>query len=459
MALAIAFGVQAQSRDTLETEVTADGDVILLKWSKKHAWDADLQTAPPILLAEYRAANGTVGVDCLRAGPAAAPQPAVRGGFQRGVGTCGVQGVARGKADDRTVSYRLPEILTTAPTGPVCLYFQLPNQRILPLRLSNQRGDSTSRFRHEDWDRELTRRTSARDLQQTVAALQRNVAVLTANVDQLRADNTRKNWTSTASCAAIPPPVFQAAGADEHPLAAPAEREAIARQVCVMQVSNADKLLEARNYKDLQRLTVGLVLPPGELQEMLDSLEGSGERLPPLFQTRKAELAQYLRDWQRLAPQVPGYRAALQARRLRRPHFGEYDSMISLQSLAEGIGKRIAEGAVSGGVNASDLLGFVGGSLEAYNRCRADGIAQMETAYTTETQLKQQEPILLKRAHDQLIQACTNGIATLDREQAKLVAEQARAAQAEQTLRDATATPFGPIARRSKDLNSVACAP
>ncbi len=459
MALAVGLGVEAQSRETLETEVTADGDVILLKWTKKHTWDAELQAAAPVLLAEYRGPNGAVGADCLRAGAAAPPVSAVRGGFQRGLASaCGAVGVVPGKPDDRVVRYRLPELLTSAPAGPVCLYFQLPNQRILPLRLSNQRGDRTSRFRHEDWEREVARQTSARDAQGSIATLERNVAVLTANVERLRANNAQRRWASTAACAAIPPPAIEAVGANERPLAAPAERDAVARQVCVMQVSYADKLLEDNKIKDMDRLTTRLLLPPGELQEMLDSLEASGQQLTPLFRQRKTEVAAYLRDWQRWAPQVRAYRASLQAQG-KRPHFGEYDSELKLQSLTAAVGDRIAKGTRSGGVEAADLLGFVGGSVEAYNRCLADGHAQMETAYRSDTQLRQQEPVLLKRAHDQLIQACVNGVTTLSQEQAKLVEEQGRVAQAEQALRAATATPFGPIPRRNKELNAVACAP
>ena len=457
-ALTVGLGIQAQSRETLETEVSADGDVIFLKWSNKHPWDAELQAAAPALVAEYRAPNGTVGTDCLRG---AAPTAAVRGGAQRGVAAagCGVQGLVRGKATDRMVAYRLPEELTATPTGQVCLYFQLPNQRILPLRLSNPRGDSTSRFRHEDWDREATRRSAARDMQQTLATLQRNESVRAANVEQLRASNVKQGWTSATACAAIPPPAFKSVGEEEQPLAAPAERDAVARQVCVMQVSNADKLLQENKIKDLERLTRRRLLPPGELQEMLDSLQASGEKLPPLFQQRKIELAGYLRDWQRWAPEVQRYRATLQAQGKRRPHFGEYDSTIVLQSSTADVGDRIAKDVASGGVNAADLLGFVGGSLEAYGRCLADGEAQMDTAYTSVTKLRAQEPILLKRAHDQLIQACQKGVATLDQEQARLAAEQAAVAQAEKTLREATATPFGPIPRRNKELNAVACAP
>src|SRR5688572_27710309 len=241
MALAVGLGVQAQSRETLETEVSADGDVIFLKWSQKHPWDADLQAAAPALLAEYRAPNGSVGTDCLQG---AAPAGPGRGGALRGapMAGCGVQGMVRGKPTDRMVAYRLPEELTTTPTGQVCLYFQLRNQRILPLRLSNQRGDSTSRFRHEDWDREAARRSAARDMQQTLATLQRNESVRAANVEQLSASNAKQGWTSAAACAAIPPPTFKPVGEEEQPLAAPAERDAVARQVCVMQVWNADKL-------------------------------------------------------------------------------------------------------------------------------------------------------------------------------------------------------------------------
>lgn len=458
MAMALGLAIEAQSRETLETEVRVDGDVVSLKWSKKHTWDAELQAAAPTLLAEYRSGQGTVGTDCLRDG---ATQPAApQGRFQRTAApACGVQGSVRGKPGDRLVTYRLPEELTSAPLGPVCLYFQLPNQRILPLRRSNQRGDSTSRFRHEDWEREAARRTSARDIQQSLAALQRNVSVLSSNVEQLRADNTRRGWTSTAACAAVPPPTLQSAGVAEQPLASAAERDAVARQVCVMQVVNADKELEEDKVQGFARLTSGYLLPPAELKEMLDSLEQSGTRLPPLFQQRKAEVAAFLRDWQQLAPQVPAYRTALQAQRKRRPHFGEYGSKVSLQSLTVEVGGRIAKGAASGGVNAADLLGFVGGSVEAYGRCMADGKAQMDTAYTTETQLQQQEPVLLKRAHEQLIQACRNGVANLAQEQAKLAAEEARVAQAQQTIQNATSTPFGPVPRRGKDVNDVSCAP
>src|SRR5262245_4632646 len=90
--IAAGFSIHAQDRDTLETEVTAEGDVVLLKWSKKHPWDAQLLASAPMLLGEYRTPNGTViGTDCLRGSAPAAPG---RGGAVRGVSpsVCGIQG-------------------------------------------------------------------------------------------------------------------------------------------------------------------------------------------------------------------------------------------------------------------------------------------------------------------------------------------------------------------------------
>ena len=53
VALSLTAGADAQSRDTLETKLTADGATILLEWSKKHPWHQELQSRGAALIAEY----------------------------------------------------------------------------------------------------------------------------------------------------------------------------------------------------------------------------------------------------------------------------------------------------------------------------------------------------------------------------------------------------------------------
>ncbi len=58
--VSIALG---QSRETLETKLTGLRGGIILEWSKKHPWDAQLAATPPYLLVEYQTSDGRVAID------------------------------------------------------------------------------------------------------------------------------------------------------------------------------------------------------------------------------------------------------------------------------------------------------------------------------------------------------------------------------------------------------------
>ena len=71
--------VVAQNRETLETDVSVNGNEVTLKWSKKHPWDAELIARGASLYAEYRTAR-SAGVECLQQPGNASPQfPGRRG--------------------------------------------------------------------------------------------------------------------------------------------------------------------------------------------------------------------------------------------------------------------------------------------------------------------------------------------------------------------------------------------
>ena len=107
--LASALAAAAQDRDTLWTRATAEGRVISLSWDRAHPWDAILTSGGAQLFARYVVEGGKEVTEPLG-------NATVRPG------------------DTRTVRFPLPDTLRANPTGPVCLLFQLPDRRVLPIR-------------------------------------------------------------------------------------------------------------------------------------------------------------------------------------------------------------------------------------------------------------------------------------------------------------------------------------
>ncbi|HVQ12458.1 MAG TPA: hypothetical protein VMS40_02665 [Vicinamibacterales bacterium] len=448
--------VAAQSRETLETKVTVDGDTILLDWSKKHPWDTELLASGAFLLAEYRTQGGTVVLDCLDG--ADDPRQSYNATSRRAPAARPCQGVHSTPSrdrDDRTLRFHLPDQLTASPAGPVCLYIRLQNQRLLPIRRSNQRGDDTAHFRHERWEKEAAKRAQSVQLRARIQSARADVSVRAENVQKLEASNAARGWQSASACQAIQAPAMNT-GRSERPLAQAAQHNDVAQMVCVMRVANAGRALAELPFE--RRVAIRIVQPPATLDRVLSMLRALPNADESVFTSRQSQVGEFHRQWDRWSTTVETYKAETQRAGYALPHFGTFEATITMQSLSGAQGASLAKDLSDGKEpDATDIAGVVGGTLDAYFRCISDGKAQLETAFTNANELLTRTPLLQARAREQLVQACQEGISKLDGERAKHEALKSDLARDEQAFEALGA--FAPIPRQSKVVNDVACAP
>ena len=435
--------VAAQSRETLETKVTGVRSSIVLEWSKNHPWDAQLAAAPPYLIAEYRTAGaeGRLAVDCF------IDPNDVRTQRPGGVPCLGIQG--EGTPGTRTWRFRLPEQTSRAPSGPVCLAIRLPNQRVLPIRRTDQSRGETSRFRYEGWETAAVARAAARTKDARAKSLRDSVDYLARRLREVEATNQANGWTSEAACQGVAAPDFLETGGVRRPVAPDSLSDRLARLVCLLKVKNAPNVKPEYQY--------AVVQPPATLDRLLGLLPA------PLrtrfLETRASQAEQYRRDWSEQGPLVEPYRQALLANNFTAPHFGRFDDFVLLQSLAADsaeadIFRPIARGEAP---DPQRLAGYIGANLEAFGVCRSDGLNQMATAREAAIGFRSRTVALRERARQQVVEACQAGIGTL----ARLAEEHRTLAARLATLEGAstTGTEISSLPERSQQLNSIACTP
>jgi hypothetical protein len=430
----------AQSRDTLDTKVTANGNLILLDWDKKHLWDAELLARGASLVAEYRTkTHGTVAELLSNA-------------------------TSTGH-EDRTLRFRLPETMKGQPLGPVCLYIKLTSQKILPIRRSDGKGNDTARFRDESWEiptvkrtEEAIRRAEAESAKVALDAKDRDIA---AQTDIL----ARKNWGSMESCQAIPTPQLHST---ERPFDVldPAQQEDAARRVCISRVVwDRDYIVETRkkakteedaDAKEIHYAARLVNFSPEYYGLLLKKWQDGAAGTDSNLKSREAEFNQFKRDWQRWQEKASGY---------AKPVFGAYQDELDLQTESFAANERVMlmllnlEKKKPGPPNVSveEIAGYVGGSMEAYSRCVVDGQKQLHAKYQSWQELQAKAPELNRAAHDQLVAACQRDVTTLSRlkDERKKLADLLVADQ--QALSDpaAVSSPAG----GPRVLNAVTCQP
>ena len=120
-------------------------------------------------------------------------------------------------------------------------------------------------------------------------------------------------------------------------------------------------------------------------------------------------------------------------------------------------GERIATALTSGQApNATDVRGFIGGSLEAYDRCVADGKSQLAVNYQTSLELQKTAASLRQRVRAETVQECRAGLTKLDALQAELARYQQELADSERAAAPAVSAA---LPTRTVDLNDSACMP
>jgi hypothetical protein len=458
-ALALGCGgspASGPSRQTVETRVTANGEEVLLRWSPRHPWDADLMANGALLVAEYRDRDGDVGVDCLGGGPPRSADPRARGRAAptRGaVGCAGLAGELVRSREDRTLRFRLPQATTATPEGPVCLYFRLPNQRVLPVRRADRHETETARFRHASWEAAASRQAQRRALETRVEQLRQGSEVKARDIAAQEGINARNGWSSRSACAAIQAPAVGHARA-ERPPTPPEERVAVARRVCTMRVWYADSLAAASPNEQAIRRQV--VQPPAAVERLFAMLPQGQQN--PAAAARRHQVAEFRRDWAQLAPTIREYRDQLRRDGWGHPHFGSFGDVLMLQRLTREAAARVEEAASRRQrPDPRDVAGVAGGMLEAYTRCVADGQAQLATAHQAAVELQRRAPEVREGVRQRLVRDCQGGIDKLASLQAEHAALLAELREAEAALATFPAIPA--LAARPQDLNAAACTP
>lgn len=459
---AVAF---AQNRDTLETKLTAKGTQVVLEWSKKHPWDANLLARGASLVVSYRVAEGgPVKEDCLLGAPQY-PTPSTRRGVRGMTGApCqGIPGAVSGKKEDRELRFTLPAQLTDAPAGPVCLYIRTGEGRPLPLR-KVESGVDTARFRVEGWERGVAAQARRAELTAEIARLEKESEITAGNIRKLEAANAEKGWRDDAACQALRTPKL-AMESSGRPVAPPEQHASFARQVCILRASNAELMVRAIVAKGLAEgklkgseeserflvsLQFGSVVGPQVLHALL-GLIGEADRAP--FTARMGQLKEFTRDWEQFAPLVDAYK-----KRYPVPHFGRPGEMLSLQDEAEKAGAHLAKSIAGGGIDAVASRGFAGAMLEAYTRCVQDGQNQLATTYRSAVELEQRTPALQAQVERELQRTCKMGLAAEESERRKLAAFTQSLNEARARLGELAATAEN-IATGERLLNTVSCVP
>jgi hypothetical protein len=435
--LSLRSSANGQSRETLETKVTASGNEIILKWTKKHPWDAVLVAQGASLYAGYRTARG-VGIECLQPANATA-NINLTVGVRRGGGypsSCFTGNPVR-RAEERTIHFQLPETLTAEALGGVCLEFRLPDQRLLPIRLSSNRAEDTVRFQYEEWSRNAAGRVLASTAENKRVALQSAVSTQTAAVKEQEESNSRKGWQNEAACNHVSVGSVEITSSNR-PIAAPGpEQDGVARMMCVIRLDNSKQRLDKAN-------------PPGVVLPFLDDVESA--MVDRWVAVRGPQIKAYLDDWKALSPGISAFKSKFPV-----AHFGTYQESLSIQSLTVLDGKSINE-AVSKKEkpDAQSVLGYVGGSVEAYDRCVRDGKRQLDLNYQQAQALKTTVETLPERLRAQAVQECRDGVTKLDSMRSRLTTYRQDLDTLERQLNQFK---FIPLNAKPRDLNSVMCTP
>jgi hypothetical protein len=456
-----AFGLMAnapaaaQNRQTVETRVTARGDYLYLRWSGRHPWDAQLMSGGALLMAEYRTRDGGAAADCLgEVGRHGTPDPrGRRATLPHSQGCLGLRGEVERRPQDRMLRFHLPEATTATPAGPVCLYFRLPNQRVLPVRRADRQGTETARFRYAAWEEAASSEAEQRFLRARAEELRRAIQVKAQDINAQETINARNAWTSREGCDFIQAPELDRQ-AQERPLAQPHEQEEVARRVCMMRVWYADSLLTALSLPE--RLQRGWVQPPAVVDRLLGLVpQRQGD---PAASARRAQAAEFRRDWERLAPSMRQYRDGILHGGWRYPHFGTFRDRLSLQSFTEAVAAEVGQAlARQERPRPESAAGVAGGMLEAYTRCVDDGQRQLATTYRNAQELRARDPAVRAGLRQAMVRECQGGIDKLETLRAEHAALLAELQQAEAALAASPARPT--LDSRAQDLNLAACQP
>lgn len=440
----------AQDKDTLWTKVTAEGNTVSVVWDKHHPWDAEISARGLQLVAKY----STDGRRDMT-------EPLGRATIRNG--------------EPKALRFVLPDNLRSQPRGPVCLFLQLANQRVLPIRPANKKGEDTAGFRYQEWDRQVTQRGETRAASDRVANDERALGIANRSVANQEALVSKNGWSSVNACPDIPMPAVDAA-ARPYSVVPPAEREEIARRVCVHQVwygrelirryvdgsvkQNLTQLAASHNREEARKQLMrrfGLAAMVPEAANLFNELREKFPADQDTTRRRGEQASQFLADWNRLSPSTEGYD----------PHFGNADDYLSWPSAAADAAFRLfgrdlahdmnADWAVEGEPEPTrrDVEGFIGASMDAYFNCIADGRKLLKINYDEWQQRQSSAPQRAALIHDDLVRMCTQDLALLDKLKSEGAEWEAQLAADKRTL--AALSAVTPISGKTQALNLSMC--
>ncbi len=438
----------AQGKDTVWTTVSTDAAGVSVAWHKNHPWNADLSRAGAQLVARYQA-EGRVTSEVISTAAA--------------TGTT-----------ERRFRFALPSDLRSRPQGPICLFVQLPNRRVLPIRRADKQDSDTAGFRDESWERHVRARGDLRAAQARVADADRSLVIATHNVTAQQAVVSRRGWATAGDCDRIVTPVPSTAAVAPYDVVSPQSHDDVTRRVCVHRVWVARTWAQGVVAKVLVPAVAkagGTGSEPGKiiaalfsnatftLPDVVDGMLSAVSAESPVGDRagRLTQAAEFRRDWQRLAAAMALYE----------PHVGTSLEMLELPSTAPPVALRVfgrdlarahqAEWAVEGlpPASPSDILGIAGVMLDAYSGCLEDVRKQLRIKWDSWQSLASSAPRRAEAAHEFFVRECRQELTLLQQLTATRDAMQAQSDREQQALR-AIGTPPSPSGSRTV-LNASSC--
>jgi hypothetical protein len=284
-----------------------------------------------------------------------------------------------------------------------------------------------------DWSRNVTARAQKANAEANVARIASALSTQTAAVQEQERSNVSKGWKSSEACNALTGASVNITRSDR-PVAPPADQDTVARMMCVIRLDNGKQ--RDRAAKSPPQVAPFLDLVSPELADRWRTVRGP-------------QLKPYVDDWTRLSPQIQDFK-----RRFPLPHFGDYSESLALQSLTVYSLVRVLDAQKEKKApDSDDVLGYVGGSVEAYDRCVRDGKRQLALNFTEAQGLDTAVKSLPERLRAQAIQECQDGVNRLDAMRARLAGYQESLATAQRDLNQFT---FSPLNGRNVEMNPVA---
>ena len=444
--------LSAQNKETVWTKVSADGSTITLSWDKNHPWSADLSRGGATLVAKYHLLSRQETLEPLA--------------------------VARAGSEERQLRFSLPDGLRGDPAGPVCLFFQTPGRRVLPIRKSDKNGADTSGFRYEPWEKAARQRSLARIAQNRVTSAELALSRADQNVRGQEAIAASRGWQSLDACSNIAAPNFTL-GERPRQVVPPADQDEESRRLCVYRAldGNEIRLEEAKDRLGKRVAALNAARDADAIRELLPVYFGNAfqgiDTDPVSFmksivdalgndnatvRARHDELLAFVGDLIAQGAKLRGYEPRLPnySNRLGWPSSAS-ESVFRLyaKEIARVLDVAWAVEGIEG--NSKDLETVLGAALDAYSGCVGDAKKQFARNWESWTELRASASTRADSAKDFLVRECRTEMQKLD----ALRADRDRFVRqlADERGAAATAATIPPIAGRVATLNTSSCAP